>query len=110
MTLILKGNTPSQLRPYFFGASLVALRKKDGGIRPIAVGCTLRRLAAKCASAHAVKELPGLLAPRQLGFGVSHRVEAAVHAAQIYLRNLQSDQVTMKVDFRNAFNSVQFRC
>ena len=29
----------------------MALRKKDGGIRPIAVGCTLQRLAAKCASA-----------------------------------------------------------
>ena len=107
VTLILNGKTPSQLQPYFFGASLVALRKKDGGIRPIAVGCTLRRLAAKCASVHAVKVLPGLLAPRQLGVGVSRGVEAAVHAARIFLRDLQSDQVMMKVDFRNAFNSVR---
>lgn len=28
-------------------SSLVALQKKDGGIRPIAVGCTLRRLVVK---------------------------------------------------------------
>ena len=28
---------------------LIALSKKDGGIRPITVGYTLRRLAAKCA-------------------------------------------------------------
>ena len=31
VTLILKGKTPSQLQPFFFGASLVALRNKDGG-------------------------------------------------------------------------------
>ena len=39
---------PSYCYPIFFGASLVGLDKPDGGIRPIAVGCTLRRLAAKC--------------------------------------------------------------
>ena len=107
VNLILKGKTPKQIRPYFFGASLVALRKKDGGVRPIAVGCTLRRLAAKCASMHAVKVLQDLLAPRQLGFGVSRGVEAEVHATRIYLRSLQPDQVLMKVDFKNAFNSVR---
>ena len=35
-------------RPFFFGATLTTLNKKDGGVRPIAVGCSLRRLAAKC--------------------------------------------------------------
>ena len=35
-----------QVRPFFFGASVIALNKKDGGVRPIAVGCTLRRLVA----------------------------------------------------------------
>jgi hypothetical protein len=29
------------------GASLVALEKKSSGVRPIAVGCTLRCLVAK---------------------------------------------------------------
>ena len=46
---ILEGNTPS-IQPIFFGANLIALNKKEGGIRPIAVGQTLRRLVAKCAS------------------------------------------------------------
>ena len=81
MTLILKGQTPNQIRPYFFGATLVAFTKKNGGIRPIAIGCTLRRLAAKCASALTLSELPDLLVPRQLGFGIPQGVEAAVHAA-----------------------------
>ena len=34
---ILEGNTPS-IQPIFFGANLIALNKKEGGIRPIAVG------------------------------------------------------------------------
>ena len=61
---------------------------------------------AKCASMHAVKVLHDLLAPRQLGFGVPHGMEAAIHASRIYLCSLQPDQVLMKVDFKNAFNSV----
>ena len=107
VTLILRDKTPEQIRPFFFEAKLVALRKKLGGVRPIAVGCTLRRLAAKCASALVRKELPELLAPRQLGFGVPLGVDAAVHAARAYLRDLHSDQVIMKVDFKNAFNSIR---
>ena len=34
---ILSGNTPMQVRPFFFGASVIALNKKEGGVRPIAV-------------------------------------------------------------------------
>ena len=47
--MCLAGCVPSQVRPTFFGASLCALIKKGGGIRPIAVGSTFRRLVAKAA-------------------------------------------------------------
>ena len=36
--LVLNGNTPASIRPFFFGANLTALEKKNGGVRPIAVG------------------------------------------------------------------------
>ena len=42
---------------FLFGASLIALEKKGGGIRPIAVGCTLRRLVAKVASGKMMVEM-----------------------------------------------------
>ena len=42
VNIILQGKVPSAVRPLFFGANLTALTKKDGGVRPIAVGCTLR--------------------------------------------------------------------
>ena len=45
--LCLAGRVPVEIQPVFCGASLCALNKKDGGIRPIAVGSTLRRLIAK---------------------------------------------------------------
>ena len=68
--LVLQGDIPLEVRPVFFGASLVALRKESGGVRPIAVGCTLRRLCAKVASRMVRDEMADLLSPRQLGFGV----------------------------------------
>ena len=45
--IIFPGKVPSFVRDLFYGANLIALSKPDGGVRPIAVGCTLRRLVAK---------------------------------------------------------------
>ena len=43
MNVILERKVPFELRPYFFGAKLIALKKPDGGFRPFAVCNTLRR-------------------------------------------------------------------
>jgi hypothetical protein len=48
-----------------------------------------------------------LLAPRKLGFGVSGGAGAAVRAARLYLEISESGKSFIKVDFRNAFNTVQ---
>ena len=56
-SLLLGGCVPEAVRPFFFGASLVALEKKSGGVRPIAAGCTLRRLVAKLASNMVVEDM-----------------------------------------------------
>ena len=36
--LMLTGDIPEEVKPVFAGANLIALMKKDGGIRPIASG------------------------------------------------------------------------
>ena len=105
--LVLEGRAPSSITPYFFGANLTALQKKDGGVRPIAVGCTLRRLAAKVAGSKMMEEMGELLAPRQLGYGVRGGAEAAVHAARLYLLDLDPTKAVLKLDFKNAFNSIR---
>ena len=45
--IVYPGKVPALVKEIFYGANLIALKKEDGGIRPIAVGSTLRRLAAK---------------------------------------------------------------
>ena len=44
------GHLPEEAAPYFAGARLFGGKKKDGGIRPIAVGNITRRLVSKCFS------------------------------------------------------------
>ena len=107
LLVVLTGDTPLDIRPVFFDASLTALNKKGGDVRPIAVGCTLRRLVAKTASTAIMKRLGSLLAPLQLGYGTSLGAEAAAHSARLYLADLPLDYVLLKLDFKNAFNSVR---
>jgi hypothetical protein len=104
--IVLDGRVPAVIKPFFCGASLFALSKKDGGIRPIAVGCTLRRLVAKIAVNHVNAEAATILAPHQLGVGVKLATEAAAHASRTYINNLASGQAVLKLDFNNAFNSL----
>ena len=94
------------IRPYFFGANLIALEKKGGGVHPIAVGGTLRRLIAKVAAMKVLEEMGALLAPVQSEYGVTGGSEAAVHASAQYMRRLGSNCV-LKLDFKNAFNLIQ---
>ena len=50
VNLLLRGQCPPDIGKLLFGGKLVSLNKKDGGIRPIAVGYYWRRSVAKCAN------------------------------------------------------------
>ena len=65
---ILAGKVPDYCQEALFGASLLALEKEDGGLRPIAIGCFYRRLSAKIAANFAAEKLSDELSPIQLGF------------------------------------------
>ena len=84
----------------------MGLTKEDGGVRPIAVGCTLRRLAAKCSSMMMKDEMGLWLSSIQLDLGTSHCAEAAVHGARIYLSSIDEGHMLLKLDYSNALNSV----
>ena len=107
VNLVLSGDVPTCARPYFFGANLIGLNKKDGSIRPIAIGCTLRRLVGKCACAFLSEDMSSFLSPLQVGFGTSMGAEAAVHAGRAYLSKLDEGQLLLKLDFCNAFNCIR---
>jgi len=57
VSLVIAGHCPTDVAPVIFGGRLLALNKKTVGIRPIAIGLTLRRLASKCANSFGIKKL-----------------------------------------------------
>jgi len=64
----LAGSCPKDIAPYFFGGHLLALSKKSGGLRPIAIWLTLRRLVSKCASSFGPKRLASVFALVSLAY------------------------------------------
>jgi hypothetical protein len=91
---------PTPVRGALFGATFLA---KTGDIRPTVVGYVWR-LPAKVACNYIKMASAPLLAPRQLGFGVTRGAEAAVRAARCYVDSMQQGQLFLKIDFMNAFN------
>jgi len=97
--IVLSGGVPKEVRHIFFGANLHALKKKDGGLRPVVVGLTLRRLVSKIANRWEWEtRMSPILAPRQLGVGTRGGVEAGVHAARAFLDSTTASQALLKLD------------
>ena len=79
--MILEGKVPFELRPYFFGAKLIALKKPDGGMCPIAVGNTFCRLSAKCAGYHVIESRRARYGNRQVVVGTERGTEMDPHVS-----------------------------
>ncbi|XP_029656497.1 uncharacterized protein LOC115230450 [Octopus sinensis] len=92
--------------------SLTALNKKDGGIRPISVGCTFRRLAAKILCSRSSHSYPSIFKNIQLGVGVRGGCEASAYSVREFIasKNVSDNCVILKIDMRNAFNSIDRSC
>ena len=104
VNLFLAGKIPEYARAALFGASLCALKKPNGGVRPIAIGSVYRRVASRIAAQHATNRLAHELEPVQVGVGTPRGAESAIHAAREYLlHNLNSSD---KIDVKNSFNTV----
>ena len=106
VNLLLDGKCSPEVSPILFGGQLIALVKKSGGIRPIAIGYTWRRIAAKCANNNALASLCSYFKPIQLGVGTPGGCEAAVHATRRFVESMPDDHCVVKLDFSNAFNSL----
>ena len=100
---MMAGKVPPVVAPYLCGARLHAGLKKDGGLRPIAVGELLRRLASKCAAAAVADKAAALLAPLQLGVAIRGGCEAIIHATRQAV-NKAGEKFVLRADLINAFN------
>ena len=107
---MINGKIPPIARYVLFAANLPALRKKHGGIRPVAVGNVLRMLASKIAVNQIVQILRQKLPPVHLGVGVSGGCEAVVHAIREFVGrgalNKINVSILVKLYRKNSFNTV----
>jgi hypothetical protein len=109
---LIAGRAPEAVAPYFAGAALTALMKSvcDAplDIRPIAAGEVLRRLAGKCLCKLVAVKARELFEPHQFGVACPGGVEQVIHTMRKVLKEHWEDEdfVVMKIDMKNAFNSV----
>ena len=104
---IIDGKVPDEIRPILFGAKLIALTKVDGGLRPIAVGNTIRRIASKCVGYNMAEQRAALFGETQVGCGTKRGAEIAAHLFRNLIEsNSNKLDVILKLDFKNAFNSL----
>lgn len=90
-----------------FGARLFATEKKCGGIRPIACGEVLRRIAAKGLATLLKSRFEQVLEPLfQCGIAQKRGLESAVIAARAFMAGSGAKGCLLKIDVTNAFNSV----
>jgi hypothetical protein len=93
----------------FFGAKLIAMQKKDGGLRPVAMGETLRRLVSKIALAQVVDQAAStLFAGNQWAVGIKDGLQLVTHSirrvSNAWHRS-DSPKGFVKLDVQNAFNT-----
>lgn len=104
--LMLKGKVFDAIVSTSYGANLFPLRKESGGMGPIAVGCTLRRIVPKVVVKRSL-HLSSFLRPTKLSFSTKNGCKAAVHVARHYIKQRQSSRQVhafLKGDIKNAFN------
>ena len=107
VNVALAGRLPPDSAEFLASAPVVPIAKRDGGIRPIAVGETWRRLTSKCAAKMVVSSMSEHMRPIQLGVGIKNGAEAIIHAAQCLAETKGGEDLLMlKIDFQNAFNLV----
>jgi hypothetical protein len=109
MNIIAETGVHSSIHTAFFGARLIALTKPNGDLRPIAIGCTLRRLCAKMVLALNAPRATQCFGSHQVGVGTRLGSEATVHSVREFIKSMDpnSNKIVMKLDLSNAFNSVR---
>ena len=104
-----RGQLPDFVAPILCSATLNALKKLKGGVRPIAVGEVIRRLIAKCIARDANSKAADLFNTKQLRVAVRGGAEGIVHATRVSFEKLQKTKNSgiLQIDFKNSFNSVK---
>jgi len=101
--MIRQGTAPGQ--ELLCASRLVGLQKPDGGIRPIAIGDLVYRIALKAILLTSFR--PTMLLPNQLGVNSIGGVEPAVYLLNDVITGPNKDEIEelASLDLNNAFNT-----
>ena len=108
INLLARGDAPTLVAQHLAGASLMALQKPTGGIRPIAVGEVLRRLVAKCFCKTYERDATAYLWPKQIGVAAPLGAEVGSQTVRQWCERNQAAEgkIIFVADFGNAFNTI----
>ena len=90
-------------------ATLIALPKDSGGVRPIAITSVVMRAMQKAIMrTDGIRRIMAELAPLQLGVGQSAGKDAVIHATRQWLADSgPTDRLALQLDISNAFNTLK---
>lgn len=92
---------------------VVPLLKKDGGIRPIAIGESWLRIAGRLANKLVLPVVTKYLTPLQFGIGVPGGTEIVSHITNLLMtahHTTRPDIGVATLDISNAFNTIGRKC
>ena len=99
------GGVPEEALKANLGARLVPLLKPSGGVRAIAMGSVVRRLAARAACAVVKPRVAAAVGPQQYGVGKKAGCEL-VHKCITALTDEDASRVVVAFDASNAFGTL----
>jgi hypothetical protein len=105
ITDIANARVTTPLRDRLVRARLMPLAKPGSGVRPIAMGEVLVKVASRLAMQAAAPEINAFFAGTQYGVASPAGLDTIVHTARDYLRQHGRQATTMvTLDYANAFN------
>ncbi len=107
VNLVSSGEVIDEVKPFLAGASLTALNKEGADVRPIASGDPLRRVVSKCYCYNMIDDIREHFEPLQHGCSING-TERIVHLFRdlVDKEAFDSTKLVLKLDMKNAFNSV----
>jgi hypothetical protein len=100
------GHFSTIISPFYGCARLIPLVKKNNGVRALAVGKSLRRMACKLALTLVSSDIGPFFQPTQLDVGCPNGTDTIIHSVASIMENLSDTDCILQVDFQNAFNMV----
>ena len=110
VNMFANGDAPAFLKPFVAGGTAIALKKGADAIRPLCSGDPLRRLTAKCVCLAGKDEMAAIFKGMNFGVGCPGGTEVVAHSLRDVLKKnaeVGGRKVLLKVDFKNAFNTIK---